>query len=156
MDQNEVRMRNLRAVVTTMGGVSKVAKSLGYVNPSFISQMIGPSPTRAITEKTARKFERDLGLTKGALDDAAGVSEASMPTSPPARTRARDDEEVRRELLELVEEVIELVGRTCEEVGAAPGPAKFGALLKMGLEDAAEHGGHPRAARIRNLAELLK
>ena len=38
----------------------------------------------------------------------------------------------------------------------SPGPAKFGTLIKMGLDDAVEHGDHPRAAQLHNLAELLK
>lgn len=66
------------------------------------------------------------------------------------------DADTRRELLELVEEGIEVVGRACEGVGVDPWPAKFGTPLKMGPDDAVEHDGHPRAARIRSLAEPLK
>ena len=85
MDLNDVRTKNLRDVVNAMGGVSKVAKSLDYVNPSFISQMIGPTPVRVVTEKTARKFERDLGLAAVALDAVEGGGAASVPSA--ARVR---------------------------------------------------------------------
>lgn len=59
------RRDTLRLIVEKRGGVSKVSKMLGYTNPSFMSQMIGPNPTREITEKTARKFEEKLGLEHG-------------------------------------------------------------------------------------------
>lgn len=71
----EIRVDNLRSVVRERGA-SSVAKACGYSSPSFISQMAGKNPTRPVTEDTARKFEKGLGLPEYWLDierDALGV-----------------------------------------------------------------------------------
>lgn len=80
------RRDTLRLIVEKRGGVSKVSKMLGYTNPSFMSHMIGPNPTREITEKTARKFEDKLGLSHGTLD---GDAPAPTPAKPADDTEAR-------------------------------------------------------------------
>lgn len=65
----KVRAENLRSIVeddddldaTTLARKLKVSKS-------YISQLIGPHPTRHISEETARTFEKKLRLDEGALD----------------------------------------------------------------------------------------
>ena len=66
------RLENLRSIIKDRGGVSKLAKETGYSNPSFLSQMAGPNPSREITEKSARKIEGQLGLEPGTLDRQPG------------------------------------------------------------------------------------
>lgn len=51
-----------------MGGPQSLALKLGLANPSFISHLAGPNPTRTVTEKAARKIEGDLGLEPLWLD----------------------------------------------------------------------------------------
>lgn len=63
-----VRLDNLRMLINDSGGPQSFAKKLGLTNPSFVSHLAGPNPTRTITEKTARKIEGDLGLAHGWLD----------------------------------------------------------------------------------------
>lgn len=63
----EVRRRNLRTLAEKEGA-AKLAELLGHSNPSFMSQMIGPNPTRPVSELTARKIEEQLGLAVGHLD----------------------------------------------------------------------------------------
>lgn len=72
------RLINLREIVRQRGGVSQLSRDMGYSNPSFLSQMLGPNPTRLVTEKTARKFEKLLGIPLGTLDREPG-DEAQAP-----------------------------------------------------------------------------
>lgn len=64
------RRNNLRAVAGQWGGVTGLAKKLGYEGPSYLSQMIGPKHSRPISERTARSIEHAVGLPTGWLDGA--------------------------------------------------------------------------------------
>jgi len=64
----DARRERLRQYVTDHGGPTSVAKALGYSNGSFLSQLIGPNPTRPFTEKVARSIEERLALAPGWLD----------------------------------------------------------------------------------------
>ncbi|MBN3809432.1 hypothetical protein [Paraburkholderia sp. Ac-20347] len=50
-----------------LGGPSKAARLFGYSAPSFLSQML--KGDRPVTEKTARRMERMIGLPIGWLDE---------------------------------------------------------------------------------------
>lgn len=139
----ERRRDTLKQIVDQRGGVSKIAKQLGYSNPSFMSQMIGPNPTREITEKTARKFEEKLGLPKGTLDGAL-----PPPTPVPAQAEPNDT-------ALLVAEVIRMVGRTLESEGVKPSADKFADVVALAYLDTISHGA-PRESHVKQLARLLK
>lgn len=62
----EVRRANLKRVVQELGGHAAVAKRLKLAGSSWVSQLI--QGIRPFTEKTARKFEKGLGLKSGYLD----------------------------------------------------------------------------------------
>lgn len=62
----DVRRENLRRVVRELGGHAAVAKRLKLAGSSWVSQLI--QGIRPFTEKTARKFEKGLGLRPGVLD----------------------------------------------------------------------------------------
>ncbi len=62
----DVRRANLRRVVQELGGHAAVAKRLKLAGSSWVSQLI--QGIRPFTEKTARKFEKGLGLKAGSLD----------------------------------------------------------------------------------------
>lgn len=49
-------------------GSSIIAAKCNYTR-AFISQLIGPTPTRTISEKTARHIEEHLRLRVGFLDE---------------------------------------------------------------------------------------
>lgn len=57
----DIRRENLRMLVADKGN-TEVAKAAGYSSSSYLSQMVGPKANRAVTEATARKVERALGL----------------------------------------------------------------------------------------------
>lgn len=64
MDTN--RRGNLKRVVDELGGPTAVAKRLKLSGPSWLAQIM--SGHRPFTEKTARKFEKMLGLKVNSLD----------------------------------------------------------------------------------------
>ena len=64
----ETRRGNLRLLVKEWGGPTSLAKKLGHTNGSYLAQLIGPNPSREISEKVAREIEGKLGLPLGWLD----------------------------------------------------------------------------------------
>lgn len=65
---SDIRLRNLRRLLDQAGGAIHLAPTLGYSNPSYLSQLAGPNPTRTISERTARTIEQKLGLPEGCMD----------------------------------------------------------------------------------------
>lgn len=66
----ETRRENLRMLTREWGGPTSLAKKLGHSNGSYLAQLIGPHPSREISEKVAREIEGKLGLPLGWLDAA--------------------------------------------------------------------------------------
>lgn len=132
---NALRRENLRALIGERGVLTDLSNRLGYKNPSFLSQMAGPNPTREITEKTARKIEQTLRMEPGALD------------RPVAYVRPQEADGT----AQMVADALRLVGKVCEDEGLTLGPAKFAELAALALEDAPV-----RPDRVRRLVGLLK
>jgi hypothetical protein len=138
----ELRMANLRVLIDQHGGVSKFSKRLGYANPSFLSQMVGPNPSRDITEKSARKIEARLGIPRGTLDTGDLGPAAPAPESDTTTA--------------LIVEVLRRVGKACESEGVQATPSKVGEVAALAYLDAVEHGGVPREDHMRRLARVIK
>jgi hypothetical protein len=136
----EVRRDNLRALVAREGGGAKVASRLGYRSASFLSQQIGPKPSREITEKTAREYEAKLGLPEGALDRQEG---------PPQPGAQAIDTSVLVDVIRLLGGVLE-----AEKVNLPAG--RFADVAALAVEDAVTHGGKPRESHIKSLVRLVK
>lgn len=64
----EIRRTNLRKLMAQWGGPTSLAAKLGHSNGSYLAQLAGPHPTREISERTARGFEKELDLPSGWLD----------------------------------------------------------------------------------------
>lgn len=64
----ETRRDNLRTLLHQWGGPTSLAKKLGHSNGSYVAQLVGPNPSREISEKVARDMEAKLGLPVGWLD----------------------------------------------------------------------------------------
>lgn len=126
---DEIRRKNLRKLMDEHGA-TVLAKRLGYRSPTFLSQLAGPNPTRQVTEKTARRFEADLGLPTGYLDGR------------PATVDLAD--------------IIRLVGRLAEGEGVELPVNRFADVAALAVTDATEHGGVAREAHIRQVLRLLK
>ena len=134
----DVRRDNLRKLMQEHGA-SALSRKLGYKHPSFLTQLAGPNPSRRITEDSARRYERDLGLPSGWLDNAA-----------PAATTTTEGSTA------LVATVIRLVGAVLQGEKIDVQPARFADLVALAYVDAAEHGGAPREAHVRSLVRLMK
>jgi hypothetical protein len=68
----EIRRLNLRAIMGEWGGPTSLAKKLGHTNGSYLAQLIGPNPSRDISEKVAREIESKLNLPTNWLDGEHG------------------------------------------------------------------------------------
>lgn len=75
-DLQTIRKKNLRELIRQWDGPTHLADKLGFAGPSYLSQLIGHG--KAITEKTARKFETALGLPAMWMDtDHTALSAAA-------------------------------------------------------------------------------
>lgn len=63
----ENRLWNFRQIVKACGGTNAAASILG-VRSSYMTQIVGPNPTRTIGDKMALKIEQKFGLPPDALD----------------------------------------------------------------------------------------
>ena len=139
---SEYRRDNIRRLVEQRGGLTKLSKALGHNNPSFLTQMVGPNPTREVSERTARRVEEATGLEPGVLDRApAGATPIAQPTAVPAP---------------LIAEVIEMVGRAYEAEGVPLTPAKFSDLVAPTLADSMARGSSPSEDHVRAVVRLLR
>ena len=64
---HHLRLKNVRAITATWTPY-RIASEMGWGSTSFLSQMIGPNPSRSITERTARRLETKLSLPYLSLD----------------------------------------------------------------------------------------
>lgn len=128
----ELRRENLRRLIAVRGGANALAKELGYSNASFLSQMCGAKAIRDVTEKTARSFERKLGLPEGHLDRENGAA-APLPY----------------EQGPLSQEVLLLVGKALEDEGVSLPPMKLMDLIAVALSA-------PDPELVRRIVRLLK
>lgn len=109
------RRANLKALIVQHEGATPLAKALGYGSPSYLSQMVGPKPSRQITEKVARQIERKLLLPQGWLD--------KRPTAYPVKV----DEQ-------RVQETVLLVGQLLRDTAVAVSPEQFAGLVALAHE----------------------
>lgn len=114
MTIQDVRRAKMRRVVDELGGPTGVAKRLKLSGPSWLSQLI--SGHRPFTEKTARKFERTLGLSSGFLDTEA--AQQSLPVI------------VNREVPQ-ISESLEVVKSLLTRRNQTLTNAKFGAVVQI-------------------------
>ena len=140
MDTQAIRRTNLRKIIDKEGAI-KLSKRLGYLAPSFLSQMCGPNPTRKITEKTARRFERDLGLPEGSLDQGAAAGTRGPPSTID---------------VDLVASVIRMVGNVCAAEAIDLPPNRFADLVVLAFVDTIEHEGQQRPEHIKQVVRLMK
>lgn len=68
LDVYNIRRQNLRRLLGEWGGATSLAKKLGHSNGSYLAQLIGPNPSREVSEKVAREIEGKLALPTGWLD----------------------------------------------------------------------------------------
>lgn len=67
MDAKQIRRMNLRVLAEEVGGVTTLAGMTG-TSQSYLSQIIGPTPSREVGEQLARKVEQATGRPYGWMD----------------------------------------------------------------------------------------
>lgn len=152
--RSDNRRENLRRMVGEDGqfdGPLALSKALGYANASFIVQMIGPNPSRDVTEKTARKIERTLKLEDGSLDWPPEDKPASRAKAP---TRGTKQLPVAGDTPATIE-IIRQVGRVCDAAGINLPPLRFSDAVAHIIADTAETGVQPSDEKIARLLQLL-
>ena len=152
----ETRRTNLRALAEIHGS-AKLSVLLGYRQPSFLSQMIGPNPTREVTEKSARDYEVKMGLPDGYLDRplfpaTQQVAPADVVPVPPP---GGGDSDVQRAIT-LAADTIALAGVLIQRENVTLTPAQFAKLIAIEILDAAERDYKPREAHLKQLLEFIK
>ena len=90
----ETRKANLRVLIEEVGGPNNLAKRLSLKTPSFLSHLAGPRPSRHITERSARKIETAMNLTKNWLDSPVGTRITFAPESPKLQLIVDTDHEL--------------------------------------------------------------
>lgn len=99
-------------------GPGALAKRLGYSSGSYLSQVAGPTPSRSISERTARSIETLLDLPDGYLD-----KEDSAPPAPLA-----------------VSDVVLEVMNAVEKMDRRPSASKIADIVALALSHGAPSG----------------
>ena len=140
VDMQEVRRKNLRQLVSKYEGMNGLARALGLAKGAYISQLLTDPPVRTISEKTARKWEQQLGLADRWLDRQSSGQASAATTSIDA---------------DLLERVLTAVLEELKKAGVTLAPARLSELVTMQYTDAVALGGADHA-RIRKIVGLLK
>lgn len=121
----DIRRENLRTLARQWGGPTSLSRKLGHSNGSYLAQLIGPNPSRDVSEKTARDIENRLQLPTGWMDaehsDAPRVDDAALSDCVRAVASVlrdvglRPDPEGYATLVGLVFDRFRLTGRLDEE-----------------------------------------
>ena len=147
-----IRRENLRALAA-IHGKKTLSIKLGYLQPSFLSQMIGPNPTRDISEKSARSYERKLSLEDGFLDRPLLSSGLANPVQ--GTVESFSSAQIKK-INDMLVEVVQLVGSSLQSEGITLPPTRFANLLTLAVGDAMEHNCAPRESQIKQMVKLLK
>ena len=143
MNISEIRRENLRMLAGERGA-AKLSRLLGYKQPSFLSQMIGPNPNREVSEKTARDYEDILGIEANFFDTPLTADKFSKPNIHVQK------------ILTLATETIGMVADLLQEEGLNLSPAIFAKLVNLEIVNAAERDFIPRKARVKAMLELTR
>lgn len=137
-DINEVRRKNLRKLVNDYEGMNSLARRLGLTRGAFISQLLSTPPVRTMGEKTARKWEKALGLAEGWMDLPAGE----------ARNVPMTETQV------LIETIVKRVLEETKQRRLNLSPEQISNLVGMSYRDAEMSGGFD-TGRMTKILDLI-
>lgn len=109
------RRENLRMLMREWGGPTSLAKKLGHSNGSYLAQLVGPHPSREVSEKVAREIEGKLALPVGWLDQ-----------EHTGRDRQVDDR--------VLGECVRAVAAAITDANLKPSPETYGNLVSLAYE----------------------
>lgn len=137
-DINEIRRKNLRKLVTEYEGMNSLARRLGLGRGAYISQLLSDPPVRRFGEKTARKWEKILGLADGWMDIPPGGSRVI----PPSETQKMIEEIVKKVLDEVAARKLKFAS------------SQIAGLIGMLYKDAEMTGGF-NVAKLNQILDLI-
>lgn len=132
----KTRRENLRKLMAEWGGPTSLAKKLGHSNGSYIAQLVGPHPSREISEKVAREIEAKLQLASGWLDQEHN-----------GKPRQVDDETLGL--------CVRAVAAAIRDAGLKPDPEAYGNLVGLAYEYT-KVSGRVDEPFIQRLVRLIK
>lgn len=115
----DLRRRNLKALIKEWDGPTNLATKLGHSGPSYLSQLV--SGNRPITENTARAIEVKLALPPRWLDGETHERKAQLNVS-------------------LLNQVMKAASIAVEEVGVRMSPSRMADLVTLIYEEADAKG----------------
>lgn len=132
----EQRVKNLRDLSREWGGPTSLAKKLKLSGASYICQLIAGH--RPVTEKSARRFERELGLPSGwfDIDHDEGGNKSALDDS-------------------LVARAITLVATVASEKGVTVAPEKLADIVSL-VYGEAQRSGRLDEQLVNRIISLLK
>lgn len=135
MDVYNTRRDNLRRLLGEWGGPTSLPRKLNHSNGSYLAQLIGPNPSRDISEKTAREIEQRLGLPVGWMDQDNPV--AGSP----------DDGQLA--------DCVRAVATCLRDMGLRPGPETYSQIVAL-VYDRLRLTGRVDEGYIQRLVTLIK
>lgn len=138
MDTQQIRRMNLRRLVAEHEGMNSLARALGLTKGAYISQLLTEPPVRTVSEKTARAWEKKLGLPEGWMDGAA--------QSTPAATTIDST---------ILAQVLTEVSEALRSARVALTPAQTAELVAMQYSDA-HAAGRVDVSRVKAIVGLLR
>jgi hypothetical protein len=144
---HEVRRARLRQLLDAHGGPAALARRVGLFQASYLTQLAGPTPTRNISEHTARRIEQALLLPDGWMDQPAADGESLPAQASPPTFRPTDglDEARLREALAVL-----------QAAGGAALPPERQAQLALALYEIARSGCPLTPALAARLINLVR
>ena len=130
-----VRRANLKTLAQQWGGPASLARKLGHSNPSYLAQLIGPNPTREVSEKVARDIESKLGLPIGWMDVE---HEPSKPV---------DDA--------MLAECVRACAAALRDAGLRPDPERYGTIVSL-VYDHARTTGRLDETYVKKIISLMR
>jgi hypothetical protein len=124
LDVSRYRVVNLRKFVDANGGTKAVAMAVGLSNGSFISAIIGPKPSRRLSEAVARKYEEIFGLDAHYFDKPP-TETAAIRVPLVAHCKCKTE----------LREVVTLVGKACEAANLTLSPSKFADIVLLAMSN---------------------
>ena len=104
MDVNEIRRKNLVALIKEHGGQKSLAELVRPTAPGYISQLV--NGTRNVGGTTARRFEKQLGKPHGWMDQPHEKDSQSVAIAEETVPHASGSPPIDRQLLGKVFDIV--------------------------------------------------
>lgn len=156
--KQEQRLANLRRLVyETYDGPADFCKKFGLSTQRvYLVSMIGPNPSRPISDGMAQKIEEAMGMQPGDLDLPMADASVGHADGKAAPARAASTDEGLTADIDRMMLLINTVRRVSDKNELALSTDKTTELVKYLFKEAARTGVVPTEDQIEILVKLLK